>query len=57
MKSLTDCPYCSAVWGFSEISDQGCDACGYPNKNDDYLDINYSPLGPDEDYRETNLTE
>ena len=57
MRNLTDCPNCSAVWGFDEIQDQECDACGYPNKNNDGLDIDYSLLEPDKDYHETNLTE
>lgn len=28
------CPVCGAVWTISEIEDQTCDACGYPEGNE-----------------------
>lgn len=36
------CPNCSANWGIEEIDFQECDACGYPNcDDDDEPDIDY----------------
>lgn len=49
MARLLSCPNCSAVWGFEEIEDQSCGACGYPDNDDDEFDPDY--IGPDpEDY-------
>ena len=39
-RSLSECPNCGAIWGIgSEEWDwQQCDACGYPNADEDYND-------------------
>jgi hypothetical protein len=42
------CPNCQAVWGFEEIEDQICDACGYPNNEDDEDEFDPDYIGPDE---------
>lgn len=54
-RRLLACPNCSAVWGFDEIEDQECGACGYPNNddNDDECDPDY--VGPDPEDSEPDL--
>ena len=32
---MNACPNCSAVWGFEEVEDLSCGACGYPDNNND----------------------
>ena len=29
------CPNCIAIWGIEEIEDQCCDACNYPDNDDE----------------------
>lgn len=40
------CPECCADWSSEEIEDQICDACGYPDSDDDPM-YDYEP-GDDE---------
>lgn len=32
---LAECPNCYAMWGIEEMSFQECDACGYPDSDDE----------------------
>lgn len=34
-KPITECPNCDAVWTIGEIELQCCDACGYPQIEDE----------------------
>lgn len=47
----TECPNenCSAVWGFSEMHSQQCDACGWPyNKDADHPEFVADPESKDD---------
>lgn len=50
-KSLTECPNCGSIWGVGseEWQWQECDACGWPDNEDDYSGDEY-----DEDYDDSN---
>lgn len=32
---IISCPNCQAVWGFDEIEEESCFACGYPNNEEE----------------------
>jgi Zn ribbon nucleic-acid-binding protein len=36
------CPNCQAVWGMEEIEEQSCFACGYPDPDEDDIEIDDS---------------
>lgn len=33
------CPNCNAIWSMEEIDEQYCGACGYPDPDEDDLDM------------------
>lgn len=36
---MLSCPTCQAVWGFDEIEDQQCGACGWPYVDDELDEV------------------
>ena len=41
---ITECPNCSAIWGIGseEWEWQQCDACGWPDNNEDFDDTDFN---------------
>jgi ribosomal protein S27AE len=36
---LLMCPNCNAIWSMEEIDEQYCGACGYPDPDENDIDI------------------
>lgn len=55
-RSLNECPNCGSIWGVgSEEWDwQQCDACGWPDNEDDYDEYNEDEYDLDDDSNDPN---
>ena len=54
MSVIIHCPNCGCVWGIEEMDAESCDACGYPDNDDDDDEFDPDELDDDDDSLDPN---
>lgn len=52
---ILECPNCSSIWGMEEIDWQNCDACGWPDNEDDDEDTGWDEGDEDDNPDDEDL--